>query len=253
MKRTTSQKIIFRNSRGEKLVGILHRPKRECDRVFIIAHGFTANKDRVRLRMIADALAENGYAAFRFDFGGCGESQEREITVKGQVADLKAAITLMRQRGFRKVGLVGESLGGLTSLLAYDPNVVETLILLAPVTKSKRVLSEELTEEKFQRQFRDYGFAFYEKDGRRFKIPREYLQERLNVDQKGLLSLVVCPTLIIHGDSDSSVPLRDSKEALRFLPAGSRLEIIRGANHKFEGKEEEVVQSIIRWIRNNVN
>ncbi len=68
------QKIVFQNSKGEKLVGVLHLPKQKTAGVFIIAHGFTANKDRSRLIKIAQVLARQALAAFRFDFGGCGES-----------------------------------------------------------------------------------------------------------------------------------------------------------------------------------
>ncbi len=89
------KRIIFQNSKGERLVGMLHFPKQKTNWIFIISHGFTSNKDRPRFKSIAQALVKNSFAAFRFDFGGCGESQEREITVKDQVDDLQAAIRLM--------------------------------------------------------------------------------------------------------------------------------------------------------------
>ena len=65
------------------------------------------------------------------------------------------------------------------------------------------------------------------------------------------MNWIKCPTLIIHGDRDDIIPIDHSKEASRFLPPGSKLKIIQGANHMFEGKEEEVVKEIIRWISKN--
>ncbi len=238
------EKVVFENSKSERLVGILHLPEEKTNRGFIIAHGFTSNKDRIRFIKIAQTLAEKGWVVLRFDFGGCGESQEREILVKSQVDDLKSAMKLMQKRGISWLGLIGESLGGLTTILAYEPDIVKTLVLLAPVTKAKRTLNEN----KYQQQFKKYGFAFFEKDGRKFKISKEYLEERLKVDQRRILSKIECPTLIVHGDADKIVPIEHSKEALQFLPKGSRLEVIKGANHRFEGKIEELVKVVVGWV-----
>ena len=63
------------------------------------------------------------------------------------------------------------------------------------------------------------------------------------------MNWIKCPTLIIHGDRDDVIPIDHSKEALKYLPPGSQLKIIQGANHMFEGKEEKVVKEIDMWIR----
>ena len=161
----TMDRIEFFNERNERLVGVLHIPANKSKIAYIIAHGFTSNKDRNRFKQIAAALNKIGIAVFRFDFGGSGESQNREITVEAQVADLEAAIELMRDYGFSKIGLIGESLGGLVALLAYKPSIVYDLILIAPVTHARK----ELTDETFQRQFRKRGYVSYRKDGRVLK------------------------------------------------------------------------------------
>lgn len=102
------KRIEFFNKRGEKLVGILHLPATKSNVVYIVVHGFASNKDRFRFRKIANSLTKIGISTFRFDLGGSGESQEREITVSAQVDDLKAAIELMQKRGFKRIGLIGE-------------------------------------------------------------------------------------------------------------------------------------------------
>jgi alpha/beta superfamily hydrolase len=50
----------------------------------------------------------------RFDFGGCGQSADRPIELRGQIEDLKAAIAFMKSEGYEKLGLLGYSMGGLT-------------------------------------------------------------------------------------------------------------------------------------------
>ena len=185
-------------------------------------------------------------AALRFDFGGCGESEDREITLKNQIDDLKFAINYVRENGYSKIGLLGESFGGLTSILAYDDNI-KTLVLWAPVTKSKT--PSILQKEKFRQELNNRGFVIYRKDGRNFKIPKEYFEERQNINQKEILSKIKSPVLIIHGNKDEVVPLNHSQEAMEYLPPNSRLEIIEGGNHTFNNRIKKVVDISVRWFR----
>jgi len=228
------------------LVGVLHLPDKETSSAVIISHGFAANKDRSRLIKLAETLSKNGFAVLRFDFSGCGESEDSEITLKNQIDDLKSAINHMRKNGYSNLGLLGESLGGLTSILAYDDEI-KTLVLWAPVTKSKT--PSIIQKEELQQEFNERGFIIYQKDGREFKIPKEYLEERKAVNQKEILSKIKSPVLIIHGDKDDSVPLKQSKEAIHFLPEGSRLEIIKDGNHKFDDKMNEVIPLSVNWFK----
>ena len=66
-------------SDGFKLVGILHLPElREPGKrraAFLVLHGFGSNKDGGSGTAVAKMLAGLGYAALRFDFRGCGESE----------------------------------------------------------------------------------------------------------------------------------------------------------------------------------
>ena len=73
------KKITFQNSRGTKLVGVLHLPDKKTSSAVIISHGFAANKDRTRLIKLAETLSKNGFAVLRFDFSGCGESEDSRL------------------------------------------------------------------------------------------------------------------------------------------------------------------------------
>ena len=240
------RKITFQNSRGIKLVGVLHLPDEKTSSAVIISNGFAANKDRTRLIKLAETLSKNGFAALRFDFGGCGESEDSEITLKNQVDDLKSAINYMRKNGYFNIGLLGESLGGLTSILAYD-NEIKALVLWAPVTKSKA--PSTIQKEELQQELNERGFIIYQKDGREFMIPKEYLEERQAINQKEILSKIKCPVLIIHGDKDDIVPLADSREAMQFLPEKSKLEIIKDGDHKLDDKMNEVIPLSVNWFK----
>lgn len=240
------KKITFRNSRGTKLVGALHLPEEKTNLAIIISHGFAANKDRTRLVKLAETLCKNGFAVLRFNFGGCGESEDREITLKNQVDDLKSAINYMRKNGYSNIGLLGESVGGLASILAYN-NEIKTLVLWAPITKSKT--PSIIQKEESQQELNERGFIIYQKDGRKFKIPKEYLKERRAINQKEILSKIKSPVLIIHGNKDDTVPLEQSKEAMQFLAKKSKLEIIKNGDHKLDDKMNIVIPLSVEWFK----
>lgn len=131
----------------------------------------------------------------------------------------------------------------MVSLLAYS-NKIYDLILIAPVTKARK----EFPEKKWQTQFQKKGYMLYKKDGRTFKIPQKYIEELAHISQLEILTKVECPTLIIWGDLDTSIALDELEAAISLLPLGSSLKIIKGANHKFDNKEEELADIIVEWV-----
>jgi alpha-beta hydrolase superfamily lysophospholipase len=239
------QKVNFQNSEGLNLFGALHTPEETTNSAVIISHAFTASKDRKRLVETAEALANNGITAFRIDFGGCGESDEREITIKNQVDDLKSAISYLKNKGYDRIGLLGESLGGITSILAYDESI-STMVLWAPVTKSK--IPTLIQKEEIKEELNEEGYIIFHKEGREFKIPKEYLEERLNVNTKEILQKIKCPVLIIHGDADPTLPISDSKEAMQFLSQESQLEIVKSKEHIMDNVLGVVIPKTVSWF-----
>jgi pimeloyl-ACP methyl ester carboxylesterase len=223
----------------------------------IFCHGSCSNKDRERTISAAEAYSKLAFGVLRFNFGGSGNSYDSEITVENQVEDLRAAVEFMKDRGYIKVGLQGESMGGLVVLSAYPPlkNDVRALILWAPVTRGKDKLNEVASQiDADQKDLNSSGFVIRHKDGKDFKIPRKYFEERLNIDQGELLGNIKCPVLIAHGDGDDTVSVRDSEDAIKILldnGVDGRLSVIGGSGHKFEGYEDKLVKISKDWIKEN--
>jgi alpha-beta hydrolase superfamily lysophospholipase len=245
------QKLSFRNSRGLNLVGILHAPENPTSKAVIIVHGFTSNKEgsHGKIPKAAERLTTMGLAVLRFDFSGCGESDPDTITVSKQVDDLKSATAFMRGKGYTEIALVGSSLGGLVSILAYDKDI-KTMALWAPVTKAK--IPSSLQSESARKELEEKGFLIIRNKKGVYKVDKEFMSERTTLNRKKILSRIKCPVLIVHGDTDDILPLQDSKEAIQYLPKGSRLEVIPGANHHFTGKVDEVINLTVEWMKNNL-
>lgn len=128
---------------GKTLRGTLHIPaggNRQCPAI-ALCHGFTGNKIGLHRIFVKAArfFCQAGYAVLRFDFSGCGESDgvHEEITVDGQVAEVQAAIELLKEMPWIKsdaIYLAGLSMGGAAAALAA-PRVPDLagLVLWAPV------------------------------------------------------------------------------------------------------------------------
>ena len=94
------KKISFKNSKGQRLVGVLHIPSGKGPfPIVIICHGLggTAKDSKNRIQLSKN-LNKEKIAAFRFDFNGHGESQGRfaDVTVSKGIDDLKSAIKFLK-------------------------------------------------------------------------------------------------------------------------------------------------------------
>ena len=98
-------KVRFKNSRGVELAGIIEEPENPVGAV-IMAHGFASHKEsRGKFVKMGELLKESEILAFRYDAGGSGESGDAPVTLENYVDDLKSAITLIRDKGFKRIGL----------------------------------------------------------------------------------------------------------------------------------------------------
>jgi dipeptidyl aminopeptidase/acylaminoacyl peptidase len=114
-------------SDGLKLAGVLHLPEPrgsgERRAAFLVLHGFGSNKDGGGGTTVAKMLAGLGYAALRFDFRGCGESEgERGCVIcKEQVRDTRNALSFLAGRSDidpKRIGVIGQSFGAAVALYA---------------------------------------------------------------------------------------------------------------------------------------
>lgn len=246
------QKISFTNSKHDQLAGVLHTPNKATHQIVIIAHGFTSNKDRPRHIKLATALAEAGIAAFRFDFGGSGDSQDRPITIEAQIDDLRSTITMLQRKDYQHFGVMGESLGGLVTLSAFTPDI-QAMVLWAPVTTAIDKFSQ-LTPQ--QQTGLDYQGVYYqEKDGQKFTIPRQYLIERAKVNPQKIFKKITIPVMIVHGTADQTIPLAQSEEAITLLPKGSKLEAVENWEHGDDEMEEQmdtIIPLTVNWFTNHL-
>jgi pimeloyl-ACP methyl ester carboxylesterase len=225
------ESISFKNSRGNSLSGVLHHPAgARPNGAVILCHGMESDKNSDKLVLLSQALAERGILALRFDFSYVGASSGRfeDITYGGEVDDLKAAYALVQNRQTGKTAILGSSMGGSVALLfaAQEPSVAALVTVAAPFHPENFPL-RMLTPEQLQ-QWRARGFTTY--NGQRLNVT--LLEDLEHIDMPASARKIRCPVLILHGDADEVVPVKEAYELHDCLPNSKRLVTFEGSDHR---------------------
>lgn len=114
------EEVHFQTVDNLNLTGWYIPPKNGA--VIILQHGYHANS--AQMLPIGLMLAQHGYGVLLFDFRGHGKSAGNTVTLGlFEVQDTDAAVNfLFEQRKINKIGLIGNSMGGATGVLAASKN-----------------------------------------------------------------------------------------------------------------------------------
>ena len=221
--------------------------------IMIICHGFSTSKDNKTGSELVAIFDEGDVSTFRFDFYGHGESDGKfeDITLTEAVDDCLNAIKFIKEKGFSKIGLIGGSFGGMVSLIvASKTNDLFVLALKCPVSDLLGKIVSKESKIKLA-IWRLKGIAEY-KEG--FMLKYSFLEdaEKYNAPYKEYEKIKI-PTIIVHGDKDATVPIEHSIKASKIIK-NCKLEIIKGADHRFEnpGEFEKVIKLISSFILENI-
>lgn len=223
------------------------------EKAIILCHGFGSDRDsKGRFPAMANSLQRAGFSTVAFDFSGCGESDDAILDVADEVDDVKIILGYLQQRGYKKFGLYGHSLGSLICLKCVTMNIIAMALsgcLTGPMRYDwKNYYSAgQLAKLKQDGSFRQD----VQSTGRpSIQIGQNILDTFADIDQKALLQSVPIPVLLIHGDGDEEERelLENSKAGFAYLPEGSRLELLHGATHSFAGQYNTVIEKSTDWF-----
>ena len=254
-RKMNEKKVKIESQDGTPLCGILLSDPRCTKGVAVLAHGITVEKNEGGFyTKLAKVLADGGLQSLRFDFRGHGESGGRpeEMTIQGEVEDLEAAVSHVRELSPKRLSIVATSFGAGIAILYTErrPETVSSVVLLAPVLDYNRTFlapetewaQEWFTEEALKRA-KENGTL--DLDG--FPLGRKLLEEFKVFDPGEVLLRLTVPTLIIHGTDDSMVPY-DVARRIGSKYIHGRFLSIEDADHGFEGSEDRVFSEVKRWI-----
>jgi hypothetical protein len=236
------QKLFFQNSKGNKLCGLLSNSTGDISRpIIILVHGFSSNKNTSNFVKLKDILDKDNIATFRFDVFGHGESEGKfeDITISEAVDDILRTIKFLQSKGYKRIGLLGSSFGGISSIMAASKtNDLFMLALKSPVSDYLEVEMNRFSKKDLE-EWRKQGYRDYEDDGKILKLGYTFIADFENNDAYKAATQIGIPTLIVHGDADDVVPVSQSVKTSLLIP-NCKLVLIKGANHRYtEGDQAE--------------
>ena len=209
----------------------------------------------------ARRLAREGYAVWRLDITGYGQSEDVENGLLPDAAyaaeDIEAAAEIItREMGQDKIDLLGWSWGTMTAgkFAGMYPERLQRLVLYAPVLYG--LGREEITEIFHHNTWETASEDFQRtEDGRideamtdpvvvgmfcsncwrydKETSPNGWKKDALVDPSEALIELekISVPTLVICGDRDPYVDVETVRASMDRLPEGSELEVFPGGSH----------------------
>ncbi|MFU8794734.1 MAG: alpha/beta hydrolase [Dethiobacteria bacterium] len=220
------------------------------EKIVIVCHGFTGSKEGSGQAVtMGEKLIDHGFSTILFDFAGCGESEGswKDISLSGQIEDLKCIVSWCRARGFNKIVLTGRSFGGSTVIgYAARDKKISAVCTWAAVARLQLLFSPFING-KFEGD-PDELITIAGEDGEVF-LKRAFFQDLLKHDLFEYASAISPRSLlIIHGSADDSVPYEDADLIYRATLEPKELIILEGANHRFSDHTGQVWEAFFTWL-----
>lgn len=251
------EKLYFQNSKGNKLCGLLENSSKDVSKpIIILVHGFSSNKNTSNFVKLKDILDQKGIATFRFDIFGHGESEGKfeDITITEAVDDILQAIKFLQSKGFIKIGLLGSSFGGISSIIAASKtNDLFMLALKSPVSDYWEVEKGRFSQKDLE-EWKEKSYRDYEDDGKMLKLGYTFIDDFKNNDAYKAAAKINIPTLIVHGDADDTVPVTQSIKTSKLIP-NCKLILVKGANHRYteSNHAEQMLKAFEEFIVSESN
>lgn len=247
------ERFSFVDPSGHRVASILAVPEGSTDQIVVLCHGFLSGKNSTTNKTLTRILTERGIATFRFDFFGQGESEGpfKDLTNTLAVGQALAALDLVRQKGYRRVGLMGSSFGGLIAILtaAQRPDLA-CLALKCPVVDFAEELRLEFGEADMARWKATDTVPNIMGGTDRIPLRYAFYEDCLRQIAYEPARTITAPTVIVQGDQDEHVPLHQSRKLFEALQAKKHLELLPGADHQFTKGEDfrHMTHVIADWL-----
>jgi putative redox protein len=237
----SKRRVRFQGALGSELAGRLEIPPFEPRGVVLMAHCFTCSKDAKGIVRIARALVEDGYAVFRFDFTGVGESAGdfSRTTFSTNLEDLVAAAAYLRSEYRAPDLLFGHSLGGAAVLAGAQriPEVRAVATLAAP--SDTRHLEHSLLHMAPELAHQDE--VEVDVVGRSVRIGRPLLEDLAATDLEASIRDLGLPLMIFHSPDDAIVSIDHAAKIYRAASHPKNFVSVDGADHLLLARETDSI------------
>lgn len=249
MLKTTTERVEFTGSTGEKIAGKLDKPIGPIRAYALYAHCFTCTKEFIGSRSICQELASHGIAILRFDFTGLGASKGEfgETNFRSNVQDLVAAAKFMEQELSAPELIIGHSLGG-AAVIAASKHIdsAKVVISIAAPADADHVLHNF---KNYIDEIEANGSAKVKFGGRILTIRKQFLDDLRAQNVTEGLNEVRKAFLIMHSPTDNTVGIENASRIYAAAPHPKSFISLDKADHLLTKAEDAayVAATINTW------
>jgi len=235
---------------GDILVDVRTGDRARPRPVVLVLHGFKGFKDWGMFPPLAERLARAGFTAVSFNLSGSGADDAGEFvfperfahaTYSGDLGDITTVVDAVAAGTLDfppppAIGVLAHSRGGGLGVLATaaDPRI-RALVTWAAISHLHRFTPEEVAGWRARGQID----ILNSRTGLVLPIYTDVLDDvaahgSTSLDIRGAAGRMTAPWLIIHGESDVTVPLAEARALLAASGTRAELRVIPGAGHTFE-------------------
>jgi alpha/beta superfamily hydrolase len=253
---------------GVRLYGELYIPGTVPALALLICHGMDVQGFHFLkiYTKLARKACENGFVSLVFDFRGVGKSTGKFDYGFGEQEDVKCALDYLASRSEvlpDKIFVVGHSLGGAVSLYALRGEArVKGLVLWS--TPKNHTYNVRKFIKRTRGKLGLYGLQIFSRVDKLFDVSKLFKLEVYGINlrpryvREKLMRLDECeavsklkdkPLLVVIGDADVIVGLDEAQEVYHSANEPKSILIIKGADHNYKGKEEELIVKTVDWLK----
>jgi uncharacterized OsmC-like protein/esterase/lipase len=235
-------------SQGQNLAGLLETPDQAVRAYVLFAHCFTCGKDIAAASRISRFLVQHGFAVFRFDFTGLGNSDGdfANTNFSSNTEDLLAAARFLEQNYQAPELLIGHSLGGaaVLAMAAQLPRVKAVVTIAAPFEASHVIHNFDAHLDTIDAD----GQAQVKLGTREFTIKKQFLDDLRSQTTEHIQGLNKA-LLVLHSPIDLTVDITDAEKIYKAAKHPKSFVSLDTADHLLSKAidSEYVAQTISGW------
>lgn len=237
-----TREIYLKTQDGVKIA--LNHYKTGHDEVLIVAHGWFMTKDSKFFFDMSNVLSQS-FDVITMDFRGHGKSSGFYTFTSKEPQDLKSVVEYAKKQQYKKIYLIGFSLGGALVLIhsAKEKNVDKVIAVSAPYSFKK-------IENQMWRKESWIGYL------RKFELKRFFSVRPSPIIQKKISPIDVVdkievPTLFIAGERDPIVHSWHTKSLFEKANCKKHFELFKNCYHAedlFLQEREKFLNVCKNWL-----
>ncbi len=190
--------------------------------------------------------------ALRFDFSGNGQSEGKfaESTYSKQISEMKTAAAFVSGKGVSWIGLAGHSMGAAIALIA-GAQMNSTKAVCALAGRFSGLSSTHFLSQNQRKELQKTGRVLFSSRGRSLVLSERLFTDGNQYNLPDIVASFHSPLLVVHGDNDEIVPVKEAYKAYQLNSENTRLAIIPGADHMFSRQEHyrQVSGLVAEWFK----